>query len=392
MEKKEANFKNILKLIGDNKKFAAVFVLIACALVMIYSFIMPVSYLTEASLLPPESKSGLSLPGFLSDMSSSMPMLSGIGGGSKSDIYAEILKSRSVAEFVVENAELKKYGMFEQETNASDELLYDQVRDLIQVYVDKSGLILLNCNLATSYFPSSSEKDTVKIIAADILNSAITGLDRVLIDKSISSAKASGDYIQHEITNYRMELDSIENELVAFQKEHNILEIEEQVQAIVQQAIEVGSSMAEAEIQMNLASIEYETSSPTYNMYKSKYQLLKEQYTKIQEGGLMSEDAFSIPLNQVPQLVKEYTALYRNKKILEQVILFLETQKHQEAIQEKRDVPIVQVLDSAVPPPVKYAPKRKTMLIITFFLSAFIALVIIVGRAIYKGRLYIHTV
>ena len=72
--------------------------------------------------------------------------------------------------------------------------------------------------------------------------------------------------------------------------------------------------------------------------------------------------------------------------------LFLETQKHQEAIQEKRDVPIVQVLNSAVPPPVKYAPKRKTMLIITFFLSAFIALVIIVGRAIYKGRLYIHTV
>lgn len=389
MEKKEANIKNIIELIKLKIKFIIAFVVIVSVLVIGYSFIMPVSYLSEASVLPPESKSGMSLPGFLSDMAGSLPSLGNIGGGGKSDVYANILKSRSVAEYIVEDLDLKNNYRFKSET---DYELYDQIRTLVEVYVEKSGVILLNCNLKTGYFPSKAEQDTVAELSADILNSAVAGLDNVLIKRSLSTAKASKDYIQKEIINYRVQLDSVENELVDFQKRNNILELEDQVQAIVQQAIEVGSQMAEAEVQMNLASIEYDKSSPTYRMYNQKFQLLRDQYRQIQEGGMMSEDAFSIPLNEVPELVKAFTNLYRDREILEQVILFLETQKHQEAIQEKRDVPIVKILDEAMAPTEKYAPKRKIMLIVTLFMSTIFAILYIVLMALYKGKLFLETV
>lgn len=389
MENKEANIKNILSLIKLKKRFILLFVIISTVLVLAYSFIMPVSYLSEASILPPESKSGMSLPGFLSEMAGSMSMLSGIGSGGKSDVYANIIKSRSVAEFVVEDAELRKYELFQFD---NDYLLYDFVRSLVQVYVDKSGIILINCNLKTSYFPSKSDTDTIANLSSQILNSAIKGLDRILIERSLSSAKASKEYIQSEIITYRNQLDSIELHLVEFQKAHNILEIEDQVKAIVQQAIDVGSLMAEAEIQMNLASIEFDEKSPTYNMYNQKYQLLRNQYNQIQQGGINEQDAFSIPLNDVPELIKDFTNLYRDKKILEQVIIFLETQKHQEAIQEKRDVPIVKVLDYALTPTEKYSPKRKIMLIVTVFSSFLLSILTLVGISLYKGKLYLDTV
>lgn len=389
MEKQEANLKNILGLILNKKRFIVLFVMIASILVVAYSFIMPISYLSEASILPPESKQGISLPGFLSDVAGSLPSLSSIGGGNKSEVYSNILKSRSVAEFIVKDANLKSYEMFDYD---DEYLLLDFVRSLVQVYVDKSGIILLNCNLKTSFFPSTADADTVAFLSAQIINSAIKGLDRVLIDKSLSSAKASKEYIQQEILNYRFELDSIEKQLVVFQKDNNIIEIEDQVKAIVEQAVVVGSLMAEAEVQKNLASIEFEKNSPTYKMYDEKFHLLQEQYTQIQQGGMMSDGAFSIPLNKVPSLIKEYTDLYRDKKILEQVILFLETQKHQEAIQEKRDIPVVEILDDAMVPTQKYSPKRSIMLILTIFISAISAVLYLIGNAIWKGKLYLDTV
>jgi uncharacterized protein involved in exopolysaccharide biosynthesis len=85
--------------------------------------------------------------------------------------------------------------------------------------------------------------------------------------------------------------------------------------------------------------------------------------------------------------MKEYANLIRDQKILEQVKLFLETQKYQESIQEESDVPTVEVLDSAQIPKIRISPNRKIMLVLAFFLSLTGASLFLIIRGVVKQNL-----
>ena len=147
--------------------------------------------------------------------------------------------------------------------------------------------------------------------------------------------------------------------------------------------------MAKAEIDLNLKLQEYEANSPSVRLYREKLNNLKSQFQRMQSGGIGSSDEFSIPLKDVPALIRNYTNLVRSQKVLEQVNLYLHTQKYQEGIQEESDVPTVEVLDKATPPLRRFSPDRKQMVILAFIISSILALSIITAFAFYKGRLYL---
>ena len=101
------------------------------------------------------------------------------------------------------------------------------------------------------------------------------------------------------------------------------------------------------------------------------------------------QDKFSIPLDSVPRLIRIYQDLMRKKKILEQVNLYLATQKYQSAIQEASDVPTVEPLDLAIVPEHRIAPQRKVMLILAFFISLVGGSLYLLILAVYNGNLIV---
>ena len=56
------------------------------------------------------------------------------------------------------------------------------------------------------------------------------------------------------------------------------------------------------------------------------------------------------------------------------VISYLETQRHQEAIEEEKAIPIIEVLDYAIKPDKRFAPKRGTILIVSTFVTTIVVL------------------
>jgi len=130
---------------------------------------------------------------------------------------------------------------------------------------------------------------------------------------------------------------------------------------------------------------EYEQSSPTVRIQKEKVANLKNQYNRIQSGGLTSTDEFSIPLQNIPNIIREYTNLLREQKILEQVNIYLETQKYQEAIQAQNDVSIIEQLDYAEPAIEPISPRLIPTTILGFVLSIFIGFGIVIFKSIRKN-------
>lgn len=378
-------FESILNRLKKKKSRIAISIVSIVALVMAFTFIMPYTYMANSSIMPPEKTSGGSLNSFLQNVSGMIDLAGGGQADSRSKLMKSILSSRSVAEKVYDKLDLKNNILF-KEYKKQDVIAY--IPTLFEVEVEKSGIIMLNGLVPTGYLPNDNEKKAASELSYKITNVAIDALNEVLVEKNSSTARNSKLYVENEIKKYKKELDSVSTQLEQFQSDNKVLALEEQTTAIVSQVIELNSLLTETKTKLNLAKLEYSENSPQVAALESQVEFLQKQSNQLQAG---NDDEFSISLNKVPKLSREYLELFRDKKIIMNVLTYLETQKHQEAIQEEKDIPVVQVLDTAIEPRFKYSPSRGKILFISTFISTVIVLLIFMIVSYYEIRKEMET-
>ena len=374
----ELSLKKVLGLYKQKLRFIICFVCIFTGIVAVYSFIMPVEYTSQASLFPPrQAESGNGLSSFLKNFSGGGGALS-IGmvpQTNQGQVYAEIINSRGVAEYIIDKCNFKKRKQY---SKLKHEKLILLVQKSIDVTIDKSGVIYLSAIVKSPFFTFGKEKLKYSKLSQDMANSAIAALDSIVQVRSIVAAQVSLEYSEKATSEYRTKLDSIEIKLRKFQSENKVLEIEEQTKSLLTQQVTLGSELMLAEGELEAALEEYSPSSVIVKQLQSKVDFLRKQYDKAQSGGMFKNDNFSIPFSDIPELMREYTALYRDKKIYEQVLLYLETQSHQDALQASRDISQVELLDFPNLPEIPTAPHKTLMVVLAFMVSTIIALLFIV--------------
>ena len=384
--KKELTFSTFIKYLLLKRKTIFIITVVITVIVMIYSLIAPFQYRAGATILPPENSHSMGdLTSFLQTLSGGVA-LGGSAGGNKLLIFKEILKSREVAKMIVEKNRLVERLKVEPE--CIDEF-YDDIAKMIQVELKRSGLILLVVETATPYFPNTKDKKEAAELSATIVNTAIQALDSINRIKNTTKARRKREFIERVFLKKQHELFKVDSLLEQFMTEHHLYALEDQNKAIMNNAVELGTRLAQAEIELNLKRLDFSDSSPVVISAQEKYDNLLEQYRRIQTGGIASQDKFSIPLDSVPRLIRIYQDLMRKKKILEQVNLYLATQKYQSAIQEASDVPTVEPLDLAMVPKHRIAPQRKIMLILSLFISFVGASLYLLVLAVYRGNLIV---
>ncbi len=373
--------KELIALFIKQKKFLFYFIGIFTIIIFIYSLICPREYEAYTSIMPPEKSNTPGISSMLSSFAGGALSLANIDQSAKTVLYTEMLNSRQVASYIAEKLNLKEHRLFKKLNR--DDMLYE-ILSLMDVSNNRSGIIYVNVAVKTPYFANKNEKDETAKLASDIANYAYIALDS--INRSISSTKAfqKKEFIERVLNEKQLELDSIDRELEKYQSENKVLAIDKQTQAIVTNAITIGSELAKAEIELNLMLQEFEVTSPSVRIQKEKVANLKNQYTRIQSGGLTSSDEFSIPLQNIPNIIREYTNLLRQQKILEQVNIYLETQKYQETIQAQNDVSIIEQLDYAEPAIEPVSPRVMTTTIFGFLLSVIIGFAIVILKSIRK--------
>lgn len=381
---KEFSISTLWWLIKLRKKFVILYFVITLVLLLILSFVLPEEYETTASIYSLQEKSG-GLSTFISSLTSSIPF-SDIGQTNKLQIFAEILKSREIAKMVCDTLQLHSLKKFK---DLPEEVLYDNIRKSFTIQLNRNGILYITSTISTGFLPSKEEKQAISKLSADITNAAIWSLEYFNNIKSNSKSRIKRKFIEKVLAIKKRELDSIDKVLEDFQKANKVLALDKQTEAVVTNAIKIGTELALAEIDYQLKQLELNPTSPVVNAYKKKVNILQDQYNRIQSGGLVTTDEFSIPLSEVPKLLRTYTNLVRDQKILEQVNLYLETQKYQEAIQEESDIPTVEVIDYAVPPLQRSAPSRTLLIILGLLISSSFLIIGLVIDSFIKGRTYI---
>lgn len=381
-KKIEFSFSKVVNHALKKYKFIISITILVSGFVIGISYILPHKYESKATLLPPDEIIGGNLTDFLRAFSN-LPTF-GSGRATKIQLYYEMLKSKELAKFISTNDEIKKFSMFK---NLDSINLQRTIYLALNVDLKQSGLFILSAKVPTGFFPSKEEKKEAANASASIVKLALEGLDTLVHTRVSTRSKRKRILIERILEEKKIQLDSIEKAIEEFQTKNKVFGLDEQSRAILSSSINIGSELAKAEIELSLFQTEYEQNSPYVQALREKIQKLREQYARVQSGGLTGTEAYSIPLEQVPSLYRHYANLLREQKILEQVTIFLETQKYTETIQESTEIPGIDVLDTPTVPIYHSSPNRRILLIFTLILSLVTSIAIVTISEYKKTRL-----
>lgn len=336
-------FHQILNTILLNLRVILKITVLSTVLVFIYLFLIsPLSYRAPVTILPPAEQESMSSLGSLltgADFSSLLPL--SLTQGS-SQLFMEILKSRSAAEYVVKKHNLMDYYGTDNLYEACNRL-----KDDLALNLSKEGIITLSVNISTGFLPLLfAETDSVKNFSAAISNSYVEALDKINREKISFKAKRAREYIENQLITTKARLDSAEFNLMIFQKNNKAISLPEQLKAAIEGSAQLKSEIVKTEIEIGLLEPNLREDNKVLAGLRKKLSELKQEYDKFEIG----TDDYLLAFADVPELGMELARLIREVKIQSEVYLLLQQQYYRERIQENRDLPTVEILDEAIPP------------------------------------------
>lgn len=336
------SYHDILNIIIFNRNSIIKITAIGTLLILlILIFVYPVTYTSTVTVLPPEKNNEMTGLSSLISSQDFPGLLSAGNGSANSQLYQQILESRTASVYVVEKLNLTKYF-----NTGNIYIAASKLESHIGVEVTKEGIIKLTSNLSTPFFPIFANKDSVRDLTARISNSFIEGLDKINREKLSSKAKKARVYIEGQIQKTKVTLDSVENLLMDFQKSNKTVSLPEQVNAAIDAAAKLKAEIMKTEVELGLLEPNLREDNKALLALKNKLNNLQEQYNKMEMG---SKD-YLVAFKEVPELGKQLTNLLREVKIQNEVYTMLQQQYYKEKIQENKDLPTVEILDEAIPP------------------------------------------
>ncbi len=353
------SFVLFLSVLWQQRKLLIRNFILASIMFVIIALVMPKTYRAATTLMPPVSDFNIGMLG-AAMASSPLSAFMGTGGNSETMSTIAILQSRTLAERTIEKFDLMTYYDVEKLEDALKIFSENHV-----VAIGEEGTISVEFYLSTSWF-SNQEKDAItKTLVADISNYMAQELDILNKQLKTEQARFNRVFIEERYMQNKSDLKMAEEAMRDFQIEYNMVALTEQTSATISAAATVQAQIITDEVKIQTMLNSLNADHPEVRSLKKEVETLKEKLVDLEEGRNISE---ILPgFKSVPDLGIKYGRLMRGIEIQNTIFIFL-TQQYEEAkIQEAKDTPTVQVLDSAVPPEKKSRPRRS--LYVLFWVS-----------------------
>ncbi len=366
---------DILRVLLVNWKVIIKYTTGAAIVVFIYLLLIsPVTYKAPVTILPPTETDQLSGLGSLISGAGVGDFLTGKLAPGNSQLFLQILKSRTAAEYVI-----RKNNLLEFYNEEKEYLAIKQLQENLELDLSKEGIITLSVNVSSGYLPLvSSDISSIKKLSANISNSFVEALDSINREKVSYRAKRGREYIEQQLNITKTELDSAEVKLMEFQKKNKAVSLPDQLTSAIESAAKLKAEIVSTEIEIGLLEPNSRPDNRTLLALKKKLNQLNNEYEKFD----IDSDDYLIAFSEVPELGMQLSKLVRTVKIKNEVYLLLQQQYYKEKIQENRDVPTVDILDEAIAPEKKDSPK----IIYSTFISSLFVLLVISSYLIFREK------
>ncbi len=326
-------------------------------LVAVYSLLTPKIYRAETRLLPPKSaEMGASA---LLDMATG-GAASALAGKTPGDLYVGIAKGRTVMDKVIERFKLGEVYKIDNP---------DRIRAALSANLEaksdlKTGIISI----------AVLDRDPAR--AAAVANGFVEALKEVTSGLAISEAAQKRLYYETQLKEVQSALQKSEEELKAYQERTGIQEAGSQTGALVGTLASLRAQITAKEVQLRALKAYATGQNPEVKKVQNELSALYGQLERLEADQGSARDPLN-PEGGMPKARMEYVRLLREAKFNEYLYGLLQKQYEMAKLGEVKDAAVIQVIDTAVPPQVRFKPKRTLMVLLAavlgFFLSVFAA-------------------
>ncbi|TDJ56561.1 MAG: hypothetical protein E2O46_00920 [Ignavibacteria bacterium] len=316
-------------------------------------FLIEEQFDSTALLVPAEDTSLGGIAGLIGGLGSNLPFDIGAGSSPEMNMYNTIIYSRTNLQKIIDKFDL--YKVYK---------LSPEVKDY-----KKKAIEALSGSISASETEFSAYEIKVRAnspqLSADITNYIVLLLNEKLIELRTEKSKNNRIFLKDRVAEIRITLSKSEDSLMRYQEQSGILAAEDQVRGLIETYTTLETELITKQIEQSIIEKLRGKNSPqfeTVNMEVIEYEKhLEEMKRKGGPSGLIPA------LNSLPEKVINYFRLLREVEINSAILEFILPLYEQAKIEEKKDIPTLQVIDDAIPPAKKsYPPRTIITLVITF--------------------------
>jgi tyrosine-protein kinase Etk/Wzc len=356
---------DFIKIILNRKLLVFGIVFFTSVITAVYSLVMDKTYEATAVIMPPGDSSNP-----LTAMLGSLPLgglIGGLGGeGVSGNYFTEILNSTAMRHDVIEHFNLRAHYKVEGE----------KIEDIVKKFAKyctssldmESGMINVRA------------RDKIPEMTKKIVDYMVERLQEMHLELKVRHARSKREFIASEVAQVRVELDSLQNEMLDFQDATHLLEPDIQGQVIMQGYSTIKEQALQKELELKMALLNLPGDHPKITKLQSELNTVQQMLDSLFYKG---DEGIFIALQQLPKSSINYFELMRALEIANQKLVFMLAQLEQARLDEVDQTEVLKIIDPAVVPEKRIKPKRSFMVLS----SAFIAFIIAALLALFMQRL-----
>ncbi|HET9183691.1 MAG TPA: Wzz/FepE/Etk N-terminal domain-containing protein [Candidatus Angelobacter sp.] len=286
------SFLEILLLLAQRRGFIFTFVFGAVVLAAIVSLIWPKSYTATAKIMPPQEHGSSIVSAIMGQLGSLAGPLAEMAGGDlagaavgkdSADVYIYVLRSRTVADALIDRFSLMKVYSVKMRVLARDRLRANTDIDS----GDEGGISI-----------SVSDHDRQR--AAEIANAYVDELKQLTQTLAVTEAGRRRIFYEHEVQLAKDDLATAELAMKKVQENTGLLLPEPQAQAMLEGVAGLQAQVAVQEAEVESMRSFATDGNPDLKRAESQLAALRTELARMQSGKVGSSIA-DIDLRKVPE-------------------------------------------------------------------------------------------
>ena len=348
----EISFLDLAIVLAKHRKLILGLPFLVAVISAGYSLTLPNIYTASTKVLPPQQSQSTA-----SAMLAQLGGVAGLLGGaarSSNDLYIAMLRSRTVADNLIQRFGLMKRYEIDIK-HVSD--MYDGLTAVTKIASGKDGIITIEVD----------DKDPK--FAADLANAYVDELVKYTNVLAVTEASQWRLFFERQFTLAKENLAKAEIAARQALQTGGLVKVDEQGRAMVGVPARLRGQISVKEVQIGAMRTFAADRNPDLQLAQQELESLRRELAKIEGAGGINS------VKRGPNVEgSESLRLLRDVKYYEVIFDLLARQYEMAKIDEARDSSVIQVMDKAIEPDRKSRPKRSLIVLVSALAAGMVAI------------------
>ena len=371
----EINLFDLLIVLAKHKLLVLGFPAVAAVLAVIISLLQPNIYTATTKILPPQQGQA----GGAAAMLAQLGGLAGAAGGlagikNPSDLYIGMMKSRTVADNIIQRFDLLKIP--EETKTKLPSIARAGLAGVTVIAAGKDGIINIDVD----------DQDPKR--AADLANAYVEELMKLTQVLAVTEASQRRLFFERQLGQAKESLAKAEAAARGAMQSGGLMLVEGQGRTLVETTARLRGQITVKEVQIGAMRSFATDRNPDMRMAQQELDTLKYELARLEGAGSSGQAKEGADRsNEKAGSGIDSVRLLRDMKYQETVYDLLAKQFELAKIDEAKESTVVQVLDKAIEPDQKSKPKRSMIVLLSTLAALFIGVIgAFVREALVKAK------